>query len=523
MKKNYLSFALLIVLVFSISGEASSQLSISDSNMVVIDFAGFTASGFSPYPDSGQLDSDTWSVVGLSDGDLGFGDYLVTGDFARGISDGGVSTGGIFAFETDSGNMALGVQPTSGDWSPGSFILKIQNNSGKEIIRLDVTYSILVYNDQGRSGSFNFFHSGDNITYKPENEPDYLSPEDADITPAWIETVRNISLDSLNIEDSGYYFLKWEGDDVSGTGSRDEFALDNIRIKAAYGEKELPNRNLTLTYPEGGETLNIGDSLVITWVSQGVDTIYIKTHLPLADGFGYLECSCLVDALPGKYTMRITPGSINDSIRIILADFPCEHISDTSGWIYLVDTISPVPVLSNRNDIESFILSGQTGNAEIDTIYHTVSIEVVSGTNLTCLVPEIIVSEMATISPVVGSKQDFSAPFIYTVTAEDGTSQAWTVIVTVKTISLTIQLNDSGIKVFPNPNNGKFCVVLFSEQGRNYDLSILDINGKLVYTGRYESLDDLNKHVNLEGLGKGIYIIRIISGSFVWTDKLILQ
>ncbi|KPK86316.1 MAG: hypothetical protein AMS27_05275 [Bacteroides sp. SM23_62_1] len=509
--------------MLSISTRIYSQLTISDSNVVVIGFTGFTASGFSPYPDPGQLDSDTWSVMGLSDGDLGFGDYLATGDFARGISDGGVSTGGIFAFETDSGNIALGIQPTSGDWSPGSFILKIQNKSGIEIIELDLTYSILVYNDQGRSGSFNLLHSRDNITYTPENELDYLSPEAADVTPEWIETARNISLDSINIEDSGYYYLKWEGDDVSGIGSRDEFALDNIRIKPIYGEKDLPHQDLLLIYPEGGETLYIGDSLRITWVSQGVDSIYIKTHLPLLNGFGYFECSCLVDASTGEYILEMTPGNIHDSLRIILTDFPYEQIPDTSGWIHLVDTISAGPVLSSRNDIVSFILPVQTGNAEIDCVNHTVNIEVATGTDLTCLVPEITPSEKAIISPASGEIQDFSDPMIYTVTAEDGTSQVWTVIVTVKTISLTIQLNDSGIKVFPNPNDGKFCVVLFSEQGRNYALSILDINGKLVYTGRFESLDDLNKQVNLEGLGKGVYIIRIISGSFIWTDKLILQ
>ena len=214
MKKNYVSIFLFIVSMFMIFGSAFSQISIPDENTVMIDFTGFRGSGFSPDPDTGQLNSNTWSIKGLSEGDLVFGGTLTTGDFARGISRGGVSTGGIYAFEVDSGNMAMGAQPTSSDWSSGSFILKIRNNSGKEIIQLDVAYSMQVYNDQGRANSFNFSHSSDNITYKVEDSLDYISPEAADLTPLWMEVTRSISLRPLGIDTCEYYYLKWEGDDV---------------------------------------------------------------------------------------------------------------------------------------------------------------------------------------------------------------------------------------------------------------------------------------------------------------------
>jgi len=87
---------------------------------------------------------------------------------------------------------------------------------------------------------------------------------------------------------------------------------------------------------------------------------------------------------------------------------------------------------STETDILTFSLSEQSADATINTTDHTVSIEVVAGTDVTALVPTITLSEGATINPASGVAQDFTAPVVYTVTAEDGTTnQAWTVTVTV--------------------------------------------------------------------------------------------
>ncbi|NAS11526.1 T9SS type A sorting domain-containing protein [Poritiphilus flavus] len=87
-------------------------------------------------------------------------------------------------------------------------------------------------------------------------------------------------------------------------------------------------------------------------------------------------------------------------------------------------------VLSAENDILDFVLTEQTGPATIDAVGHTVDVEVTAGSGLTALTPTITISADATISPLSGTTQDFSAPFDYTVTAEDGTPQVWTVTVT---------------------------------------------------------------------------------------------
>ncbi|CAN0579554.1 unnamed protein product, partial [Ectocarpus sp. 12 AP-2014] len=81
-------------------------------------------------------------------------------------------------------------------------------------------------------------------------------------------------------------------------------------------------------------------------------------------------------------------------------------------------------------DITLFTLTEQTGDAVISTVDGTVNIEVDNGTVLTALTPTIEVSDGASITPLSGEAQDFSSAFTYTVTAENGDIQDWTVTVT---------------------------------------------------------------------------------------------
>lgn len=92
--------------------------------------------------------------------------------------------------------------------------------------------------------------------------------------------------------------------------------------------------------------------------------------------------------------------------------------------------VSIATTQSSENDILTFTLPQQTGPATIDAVNHTVDVEVTWNTALTSLTPAITISTLATINPLSGTAQDFSAPFTYTVTAEDATPQDWIVTVT---------------------------------------------------------------------------------------------
>ena len=84
----------------------------------------------------------------------------------------------------------------------------------------------------------------------------------------------------------------------------------------------------------------------------------------------------------------------------------------------------------NGVDIISFTVAGQYGSSVIDNVNHTVVFYLHTDnkdTNIKSLSPEIAISEGATISPASGTEQDFSSPVVYTVTAEAGNKQEWTI------------------------------------------------------------------------------------------------
>ena len=66
----------------------------------------------------------------------------------------------------------------------------------------------------------------------------------------------------------------------------------------------------------------------------------------------------------------------------------------------------------------------------IDATAKTISLEVPNGTNVTALVPTIVISPLATVLPASGAAQNFTSTVNYTVTAQDGSTQVWKATVT---------------------------------------------------------------------------------------------
>ena len=198
-------------------------------------FDSFLGGGFQSDPVAGQLDSDFWSISGLSDGDLGFGGTETSGDFARGTSFGATRTGGVYGFELgeNSGDYILGIQPGSSDFTPGSIQLRFTNTTGRALQGIIVRYEIAVFNDQGRSNSFNFAHkddSGDTFTAIPVL--DFNTPEIANSSPSWEITRRTTTITGITLAPGDDYYLQWSSDGVSGSGSMDQFGLNNVVISA---------------------------------------------------------------------------------------------------------------------------------------------------------------------------------------------------------------------------------------------------------------------------------------------------
>lgn len=199
-------------------------------------FQGF---GISKIVESGQLDSNAWAFTAFASGDIPFGgNSIEDSSYENGISDGGEDDTGIYAFNVGSAaaaNYTLGIQPGGKDFNPGTVTLQIQNQTGAPMTSLNIGYKVYVYNDQEVSSKISFSSSSDGNTFTPQDKVDVISPNAADLAPGWKAYYRAVSLTGLTVAKDNYFYLRWSGSLVSGTGAQDEFAIDDIEVIANSG------------------------------------------------------------------------------------------------------------------------------------------------------------------------------------------------------------------------------------------------------------------------------------------------
>ncbi len=204
-----------------------------DSSVDGVNQDSFLGDGFAPTSASGLLNSNAWAISGFTDGAIAFGGTSAEGlDFDRGISSGNTTVGGIYSFETLPNNYSLGIHPSTGDFAPGAVTLRFQNQTGSTITSLNIGYKVYVYNGQNAANSFNFSHSGDNTTYTSVAGINISTPTTAEVSLGWTAYYRVVTLTGLNITSNNYYYMKWSGATVSGSGQFDDISLDDISIVA---------------------------------------------------------------------------------------------------------------------------------------------------------------------------------------------------------------------------------------------------------------------------------------------------
>jgi hypothetical protein len=221
----------------SISAPMTATTITFDSTLSGVNNGPYGGSGLQATPAAGQLDSDAWAVTGWSDGDLAFGGTRTTAstDYTRGNTSAAVTTGGMYAF--GSTDRQLMIQPGGSDWAPGTLTLKITNNTGAAVKYWTLGYELYVRNDQARSNSFNFSFSTDNVTYTPVNVGNfqYTSTAAIDPTPVWAlisALSTTVTTGGSGVASGSSLYIRWSGADVGGSGSRDEFGIDDVAITA---------------------------------------------------------------------------------------------------------------------------------------------------------------------------------------------------------------------------------------------------------------------------------------------------
>ena len=160
----------------------------------------------------------------------------------------------------------------------------------------------------------------------------------------------------------------------------------------------------------------------------------------------------------------------------------------TQDWTVTVNV--EADTRSDAKEITAFSFPGQSGNPIIDPMAKTITVNVPFGTAITGITPTISISPNAIISPT--GARDFNTIVSYTVTAENESTQNWTVIVNVQTIPVT------GITIAPTseifvpgqertltatvaPSNASD--LTYSWSSSNESVAIIDNNGKVIAQG----------------------------------------
>ena len=249
-----------------------------DATMSGVNNGAFGGLGFETTPGAGQLDSDAWKFTGLSNGTTHFGGNFNTGDYAKGPSAGGVFSGGIYSFGVAAGDSAVGVQPTGSDWTPGTIILKIENNTGYDVDSVYLGYDLYINNNEGRGNSFNVAYSvNDSTSFTNISALNDTSIETSQGSVNWIQYSKYAEV-SVSLDAGDILYIEWSGADVNGSGSRDEFALDNISAiligdTTSSGGNALPEYSIATisTVDANGEGDSLGVDCSIRGVSVGID------------------------------------------------------------------------------------------------------------------------------------------------------------------------------------------------------------------------------------------------------------
>ncbi len=166
---------------------------------------------------------------------------------------------------------------------------------------------------------------------------------------------------------------------------------------------------LTFTVPEetGPAVIDKENRTVSVEVVYGTDLGTITPTWTLSEGATSDPESGTTDDYSSAYSIIVT----------------AENVSVSEQW-----TVHVSEAPNDETDILTFSILEETGPATINTVDHTVSIEVAHGTNLGGLVPAWTLSDGATSGPESGTEGDYSIPYVIEVTAEDETTiQGWTI------------------------------------------------------------------------------------------------
>lgn len=231
-------------------------------------------------------------------------------------------------------------------------------------------------------------------------------PEGTDlsaITPVVVHTGTAVTLEGSALDGStSFDFTNSETSPLTLTVANSKFDLRTEYRVTVTARKSSENHITAYKLGDAEGVIN-GDNIAIT-IPYAMDLAAVKPEITVSE-FAVLVEPDTLKVGENTYTVTSEDGKVRT---------------------YTV-TITRTAVARGRQ-ILSFTYGAAAG--VIDQVKGTISLELPAGTSTT-FAPTIRVSDFATVTPASGETQDFSKPVIYKVTAQNGSTNTYTVTVTV--------------------------------------------------------------------------------------------
>lgn len=305
------------------------------------------------------------------------------------------------------------------------------------------------------------------------------------------------------------------------TGAARLMAQDEVKLTATAASKQLILSDFsapTCASSTGLTATNVQFFYAdIAWTAGASTTWkveYGKTGFAIGTGMQQTVTGTAATTLSGLQHSTTYDYYVKDSCSA----------TDQSNWVgpYTFTTMNVCP------EADSFAVLSVTGNSATFNISST-------GTNADWDIqwgPAGFTPGVGIITKVSGNPADLlnlskSTSYDAYLRANcDSINSGWIGPVTFTTDStggFSIGENDlaNAVQVYPNPNSGSFTITV--DQADQFTISIIDLNGKMIYNHSEVNGGEWEKRLTLEELPKGVYLIRLESEHVHSSKKMVIE
>jgi hypothetical protein len=404
----------------------------------------------------------------------------------------GVSAGGVFFSEYIEG-------------SSNNKALEIYNGTGATINLDDYT---ILSNYNGNSPWTGQYHFPAGATLAA-GDVFVIANENAD------SIILSVADDTLAYNEGGYV-VGFNGDDVRAlfhyTSTTDSVMIDII------GANDLSDPGSGWDVA-GVATATANHTLVrkptvisgdTSWVAiAGTDSVSSQYLVYPKNDFSHLGAHTVSGII--TYTYSWSTGETTSTITVAPTMNTTYFVTVDNGHCQVMDsvavTVIPTPVVNLGNDTTikwSWSLTLDAGNPNATWLWNTgatTQTETFDSLNLT----------------------NGTANTVWVEVTENGCSASDTLIITVlDDVSINGAMNDLNMKVYPNPTDGRFNMVLSGYNG-TIQMDIVDIAGQIVHSEEITVNGSLSRQFELNNLSNGVYYIKLSSKDGVKVMRLIIQ